>query len=236
MPAVVLEGQRVEYSVRRSARARSARVVARAWQPLEVVLPRRAPESAAERLLRRHAAWVVRNAARVPPLPPLADGAEVVVRGAPHRLRLHEGRGGTVRDGVVDLALAQPGDPTAVRDCLERLLRREARSDLIREADRSERVLGVERSSLAVRDQRSRWGSCSTSGTLSFNWRLVLAPHDVLDYVVVHEICHLLEMNHGPDFWALVQRRRPGYHEPKAWLDEHGWEILAYRPPEKVAA
>jgi hypothetical protein len=91
-------------------------------------------------------------------------------------------------------------------------------------------ALGVRYTRIALRDQRSRWGSCSTTGTLSFNWRLVLAPHDVLDYVVVHEVCHLIEHNHGPDFWKLVQRRRPHYREAKWWLDEHGWEILAYQP------
>jgi Protein of unknown function DUF45 len=64
----------------------------------------------------------------------------------------------------------------------------------------------------------------------------VLAPHDVLDYVVVHEVCHLVEHNHGPGFWKLVERRRPGYCEPKDWLHEHGWEILAYRPPHDAEA
>jgi predicted metal-dependent hydrolase len=92
-------------------------------------------------------------------------------------------------------------------------------------------ALGVRYTRIALRDQRSRWGSCSTTGTLSFNWRLVLAPHDVLDYVVVHEVCHLIEHNHGPDFWRLVQRRRLHYREAKWWLDEHGWEMLAYQPP-----
>ena len=91
-------------------------------------------------------------------------------------------------------------------------------------------------SRIALRDQRSRWGSCSTRGTLSFNWRLVLAPHDVLDYVVVHEVCHLLEHNHGPAFWQLVGSRRPAWREAKAWLDAHGWELLAYRPPQAGAA
>jgi predicted metal-dependent hydrolase len=97
-------------------------------------------------------------------------------------------------------------------------------------------ALGVRYARIALRDQRSRWGSCSSRGTLSFNWRLVLAPHDVLDYVVVHEVCHLAELHHGPAFWALVAKRRPGYVESKRWLDAHGWEILAYRPPEQVAA
>jgi predicted metal-dependent hydrolase len=98
-------------------------------------------------------------------------------------------------------------------------------------------ALGVTYSRLTMRNQRSRWGSCSSSGALSFNWRLVLAPHDVLDYVVVHEVCHLVELHHGPAFWRLVEKRRPAYAESKRWLDDHGWEILAYQPPgEDVAA
>jgi predicted metal-dependent hydrolase len=114
--------------------------------------------------------------------------------------------------------------------------RREALARISLIAQSEAAALGVAYKRISLRDQRSRWGSCSTTGTLSFNWRLVLAPHDVLDYVVVHEICHLVEMNHGGAFWALVERRRPAYADAKAWLDEHGWEILAYRPPAQAAA
>jgi predicted metal-dependent hydrolase len=109
--------------------------------------------------------------------------------------------------------------------------RREALARISLIAQSEAMALGVRYTRIALRDQRSRWGSCSTTGALSFNWRLVLAPHDVLDYVVVHEVCHLLEHNHGQDFWGLVQRRRPNYREAKHWLDEHGWEMLAYQPP-----
>jgi predicted metal-dependent hydrolase len=114
--------------------------------------------------------------------------------------------------------------------------RREARARITLIAQSEAAALGVSYSRITLRDQRSRWGSCSSTGGLSFNWRLVLAPHDVLDYVVVHEICHLAELNHGPAFWRLVERRRPSYRESKRWLDEHGWEILAYRPPTEAAA
>jgi len=114
--------------------------------------------------------------------------------------------------------------------------RREALARISLVAQSEARALDVRYGRIALRDQRSRWGSCSSKGTLSFNWRLVLAPHDVLDYVVVHEVCHLAELHHGPAFWALVAKRRPAYEESKAWLDEHGWEILAYHPPEQVAA
>ena len=114
--------------------------------------------------------------------------------------------------------------------------RREAQARIALIAPSEALALGVRYRRLVIRDQRSRWGSCSTKGTLSFNWRLVLTPHDVLDYVVVHEVCHLAEHNHGARFWQLVARRRPGFRDAKAWLDDHGWEVLAYRPPEARAA
>ena len=114
--------------------------------------------------------------------------------------------------------------------------RREARARISLIAQSEAAALGVTYTRITLRDQRSRWGSCSSKGALSFNWRLVLAPHDVLDYVVVHEVCHLAELHHGPAFWRLVEKRRPQYRESKQWLDDHGWEILAYQPPLEVAA
>ncbi|HEY3962226.1 MAG TPA: M48 family metallopeptidase [Gaiellaceae bacterium] len=114
--------------------------------------------------------------------------------------------------------------------------RREARARIELLVQSEAKALRVSVSRLTIRDQVSRWGSCSANGALSFNWRLVLAPHDVLDYVVVHEVCHIVEHNHGPAFWKLVERRRPGYRDQRAWLDEYGWEILAYRPREQIAA
>jgi predicted metal-dependent hydrolase len=113
--------------------------------------------------------------------------------------------------------------------------RTEARARISLLAQSEAAALGVSYTRLTLRDQRSRWGSCSSAGGLSFNWRLVLAPHDVLDYVVVHEVCHLVELHHGPAFWRLVKKRRPTYVESKRWLDDHGWEILAYQPPVEAA-
>jgi predicted metal-dependent hydrolase len=91
-------------------------------------------------------------------------------------------------------------------------------------------ALGVTYRRVQIRDQRTRWGSCSSRGTLSFNWRLALAPLEVLDYVVVHELCHLREPNHSARFWQLVASRRPGWRVQRDWLTRHGPELLAFRP------
>ena len=93
--------------------------------------------------------------------------------------------------------------------------------------------LGVSYTRVAIRDQRTRWGSCSSRGTLSFSWRLVLAPHTVLDYVVVHELCHLREPNHSRRFWRLVGDLRPDYRLPRRWLRDHGWELHLYVPSHR---
>jgi predicted metal-dependent hydrolase len=135
--------------------------------------------------------------------------------------------------------LAKAAQPTLGLERLrltEEQGRREAHARISLIVQSEATALGVKVERITMRNQRSRWGSCSSKGWLSFNWRLVLAPHDVLDYVVVHEVCHLAELHHGPAFWALLARRRPAYAESKAWLDSHGWEILAYRPPEQAAA
>jgi len=118
-------------------------------------------------------------------------------------------------------------DPRAVSEVEARRAARELVRMLVEE---EAPPLGVTVSRIEVRDQKTRWGSCSTRGTLSFNWRLVLAPFDVLDYVVVHELCHLVEPNHSRRFWRLVEKRRPGYRTQSEWLDAYGPELLAFRP------
>jgi len=118
-------------------------------------------------------------------------------------------------------------DPRHVSEVEARRAVRELVAMLV---DEEAPALGVEPKRIQIRDQRSRWGSCSTAGTLSFNWRLVLAPLEVLDYVVVHELCHLREPNHSPRFWALVEGRRPTWRAQRDWLHEHGPELLAFRP------
>ncbi len=116
------------------------------------------------------------------------------------------------------------------REVSETDARRAVRELVTMLAEDEARELDVAYKRIEIRDQRTRWGSCSTRGTLSFNWRLVLAPYDVLDYVVVHELCHLREPNHSHRFWRLVETRRPAWREHRDWLHVHGPELLAFRP------
>ena len=109
---------------------------------------------------------------------------------------------------------------------------RQPRPRLVRETiDAEAPRIGVRCRRIAIRDTRSRFGSASSAGSLSFSWRLVLAPRRILDYVVVHELCHLVHLDHSRRFWSLVERVRPDFREQRDWLGDHGWELLAYRPP-----
>jgi predicted metal-dependent hydrolase len=112
----------------------------------------------------------------------------------------------------------------------EQEARRSVRELIAMLIDEEAQALGVKPKLIRIGDQRSRWGSCSTLGNLSFNWRLVLAPFDVLDYVVVHELCHMRVPDHSRRFWKLVETRRPNWRDQRDWLLEHGPELLAFRP------
>ena len=108
------------------------------------------------------------------------------------------------------------------REGLERRYRQAAKEYIPRRADYFAQRIGVSYERIRIAEQKTRWGSCSSRGTLSFNWKLMLAPPKVLDYVVVHELCHLIEMNHSPRFWKLVEEIIPEYKEYRKWLKENG--------------
>ena len=107
-------------------------------------------------------------------------------------------------------------------------LKRQAHLDLKTRVDVHARRLDLRPKRLFIRDQTTRWGSCSTSGALSFSWRLVLAPPFVLDYLAAHEVAHLAHMNHGPRFWSLVERSMPRQAEAREWLRKHGASLHRY--------
>jgi predicted metal-dependent hydrolase len=213
----------IAYTVRRSTRARSVRVNVHAHDRVEVVLPARAPERAAAAAVSELRPWIERRlrearavreqlAARAGTLPYLDDTLALV----PQRGRTRAHRRGA--------ALLVPAhEPHAA---IERFYRRAARGEVAARLDSATARVGRSYSSLHIRGQRTRWASCSPQGLMSFNWRLLLAPARVLDYVIWHEVCHLDLLDHSPAFWALLGERWPGWREDRAWLARNGATLV----------
>jgi predicted metal-dependent hydrolase len=217
----------IPYRVRRSDRARRVRVRVDVADGVEVVLPRRAPERAAAAAVQELRPWIERRLAELATaravierrrgrLPYLDDELTLVPQEG--RTRAHR-RGSTL--------LVPAGD---ARAALERWYRRAARREVAVRLDAATAAVGTRYSRLTIRAQRTRWASCSPDGAMSFNWRLLLAPAAVLDYVVWHEVCHLEVMDHSPRFWALLGERWPEYRSHEAWLRRNGATLALSSP------
>jgi hypothetical protein len=213
----------IPYQVRRSDRAQRVRVRVDLERGVEVVLPRRAAEREAAAAIAELRPWIERRFAELERARTAvaARGASVPYLGRSLRLEAQPGRRRVDRQGDVLLVPAADGHPA-----LERWFRRAARAEIEPRLERACAEAGTSYSRLTIRGQRTRWGSCSPAGTLSFNWRLLLAPEPVLDYVVWHEVCHLEVMDHSPNFWGLLQRRCPGYREQVRWLRRNGTTLI----------
>jgi predicted metal-dependent hydrolase len=212
------------YRVRRSDRARRVRVSVNALGEVEVVLPRRSPERAAAAAIVELRPWIERRLAAASAVREAiaARGATVPYLGRDLQLRAEAGRSRVHRRGDV---LLVPGDERAPA-AIERWYRRAAAREIAPRLDAAVAALGTRYSTLTIRSQRTRWGSCSTSGAMSFNWRLLLAPEPVLDYVVWHEACHLRVMDHSSSFWSLVRQHCPAYEDHRRWLRRHGATLV----------
>jgi predicted metal-dependent hydrolase len=212
------------YRVRRSDRARRVRVSVDAHGDVEVVLPRRSPERAADAAVVELAPWIERRRAaeRAARDAIAARGAAVPYLGRTLELRPQPGRARVHRRDDVLLVPAGEDAPAAI----ERWYRRAAAREIAPRLDAAVAALGTSYAKLTIRDQRTRWGSCSATAAMSFNWRLLLAPEPVLDYVVWHEACHLRVMDHSPEFWSLLRRHRPGCDADRRWLRRHGATLV----------
>lgn len=241
-----LPGGRLECTIRRSTRARHLRLTVDPRHTALVTIPSRAARSRAdaERLaesfvaereswLRRHLDRQARQTERLAEFGPLADGGLMRFRGEPHRLRVVAGA--SRQRTTVSREGADEGDELVVRvgtgerrelaAILEAWLKVRARTAIGLEIDRHATALGVSPSAVTVRDTRTRWGSCSRARRLSFSWRLVLAPPEALETVVIHELAHLRIFGHGPGFWEIVASRRPDHRQWRRWLREHAMEL-----------
>jgi predicted metal-dependent hydrolase len=227
----------IAITVREHARSRRLRLHVRGDEVL-LTTPLRTPQAAIERFVSEQRGWIERTLVRQRreastlglrrPGVVWRLGRPVPLLRLPGTRPLAE-----LRVHGSEPALAVRGSGEAA---IESWYRDEARRLAGEIAARESEALDVTVAQLRIGDQRSRWGSASARGTISLSWRLLLAPYEVLDYVVVHELCHLRELNHSRRFWALVAAARPGYETQKRWLDRHGAELRAWCPADALAA
>lgn len=196
---------------------------------LRITIPPGLARGEVERFLDRHQGWLETKLAKVPDRPQVRPGIRLPLRGVPHLIVHEPGRRGTVTQGEEDgaPALLVHGERRHLPRRLADFLKREAKRDI--EALVAKHTASVGRPAKAIRfkDTSSRWGSCTADGSLSFSWRIMMAPPTVIDYLVAHEVAHLREMNHGPKFWALCRELCPRTEEARAWLKRNGNALQA---------
>ena len=238
---VALAGGPLDYTLRRSRRARRLRVTIDPTRGVLVTIPVRGAIRSVEAFLCEREPWLRRHLdaqdgqrRRIAATAVFGPDGRLAFRGDPHRLRLERAEPGTRRSRVLrvggedldEIVLVMAlKDLRAPARVLEDWLRERALAAITAEIDRHAPHLGVVPAAVTLRDPRSRWGSASRTRRLSFSWRLVLAPPEALETVVVHELAHLRVFGHGPAFWALVASRRADHRRWRRWLREHAAEL-----------
>ena len=198
-------------------------------QALRVTVPPGLRQGEVDRFLDRHRDWLELKLAKLPDRPQLRAGVKMPLRGRPHLIVHRPGKRGTVTAGEEEglPALYVHGEAVHLPRRLADFLKREAKKDIEPLVARHTANIGKRAKAIRFKDTSSRWGSCTADGALSFSWRIMMAPPAVIDYLVAHEVAHLKEMNHGPDFWALCRGLCPRTDEARAWLKRNGAALQA---------
>jgi predicted metal-dependent hydrolase len=215
----------VAVDLRRHPRARNFTLrVAGPSRPAILTMPKRGSIDEAIRFLDRHSGWLRRQIERLPPATAIAEGYPIPFRGVMHTIRHEPGRRGTVsiETNGGEPVMSVAGDPRHLRRRVIDFMKREAKRDLEWAVIRHSLAIGARAKAIRLRDQTSRWGSCSPEGYLSFSWRLVMAPPFVLDYLAAHEVAHLRELNHSRRFWRLCESLCPETAAARRWLAHNG--------------
>jgi predicted metal-dependent hydrolase len=209
-----------------------------ATRDVVLTMPPRSSIASARAFAERHAAWVGVRLDRLPEPMPFGPGESVPLRGVMHRIVHRPHQRGTVSiempssdaQGKSLPILCVCGDSVHIARRVQDFLIREAKRDLEAAVARHARKLNVTPRKISLRDPTSRWGSCSSSGSLNFSWRLIMAPSFVLDYLAAHEVAHLLHMNHSAPFWKNVAKLSRDVDAAESWLKTHGAGLLRYGP------
>jgi predicted metal-dependent hydrolase len=196
-----------------------------------LTIPEHATFASARSFAEAHGGWIAARIARVPERVDLLPGSFVPIRGVAHRIEHRPDLRVVARQGIGDAeqpVLSVSGQEEAVPGRVRRYLTGEAGRDLKAAVAKHTASLGIPARRIAIRDTKSRWGSCSSTGTLSFSWRLIMAPPLVLDYLAAHEVAHLKELNHSNRFWTLLGELCPATDEAERWLKRQGAELHRY--------
>jgi predicted metal-dependent hydrolase len=206
--SIVIDDQPVIVNFRRNSRA----------QRLSLRLTR-------EAFVEKSVPWISKHLKQRAPKTVLGHGSVIPLRGIPHEVHATTARRGLITLDPETRRILVPGDPRHLSRRLQDWLKAQAKADLTEASARYAKSMAVDFKRISVRDQKSRWGSCSASGDLSYNWRLILAPSHILDYVAAHEVAHRQHMNHGPRFWRLVLTHCPHASTAKHWFKSNGAEL-----------
>lgn len=216
----------IEVELRRSPRARRLTLrVSRLDGRVTLTAPRGVPEDEALAFARSRYGWLAKQQSQQPQVVQVGFGTALPLEGVPRQIVPGTARRAAVDDTQIAIWHKTPAPGAAV----EGVVKARARDRLTEASHYYARLLGRRVGSVTLRDTRSRWGSCSATGGLSYSWRLILAPPDVLDYVAAHEAAHLVEMNHSAAYWDVVAGIFPDHQVQRRWLREHGATLHCYR-------
>lgn len=220
---IILTGEpEIVVVTRRSARARRLSLrVSSIDGRVSLSLPKRCSHGEAERFVRAKEGWIRRHLARQPARTAPVPGAILPFRGRQIEVAISPDRRISLNGDI----LSVPGPEERIGDRVRAFLKTEARGRLVPAATGYATRLNRRMGRVTLRDTRSRWGSCTSEGNLMFSWRLIMAPDPVLDYVAAHEVAHLIEMNHSPAFWQIVETLCPGYQTQRQWLRDNGTSL-----------
>ncbi len=225
-PVIRLSGRTAPIDIKRNPRSRRIKLRIERNSTVVLVLPTRVSEKAGMAFVRRELSWIAEKLAELPGPVPFEHGQYVPIGGVLHEIRHVPEQRGLV--WVEDLDLFVTGRSEHVARRVTDWLRKTARQEITPRAERYASEIGRPMKGVTVRDQKTRWGSCSATGQLNFSWRLRLMPEYVMDYIVAHEVAHLRHMNHSREFWALVDQLNSDVIAAKKWLKENGSQMHRY--------
>lgn len=233
-----LAGKTIAYQWRKSARRRTVTLTIDPERGLVIHTPRRFAQKRVEQVMREKAQWVLKHITQMETRREASSaftwqaGSLLPFRGGQLPLAFRPRPAKRTQVALEENQIvvlhhqgAPPEKEADIQKILEKWYRQQAENHLEKAVEAYRFVVGASPAGMRVRAQKRRWGSCSAKGMLNLNWRLVLAPPEILEYVVVHELCHLLELNHSHRFWAHVARTMPSHATHRAWLREHGQSL-----------